>query len=217
MFIGHFAVGFGAKRLTPQVSLGTLFMAAQFIDLLWPTLLLLGVEQVRIAPGAVGPPLEFIHYPISHSLLLVGVWAVLFSAVYLVLQLKPRAAVILGLVVLSHWLLDLFVHYPDLPLYPGSAVMLGLRGWAYPMLEMGIELGLFAGAVWLYWRSTQASDRTGQWALWSLVALLVVIQLANSFGPSPPSVTAIVWAGQAQWLLIVWGYWIDRHRRAVIR
>lgn len=212
MFIGHFAVGFAAKKLSPQVSLGTLFLAAQFIDLLWPTFLLLGWEQVRIAPGMPGPPLEFNHYPISHSLLLVCVWAVLFSGMYVLLKRNQCAAVVLGLAVLSHWMLDLLVHYPDLPLYPGDAVRLGWRGWAYPRLEMIIEMSFFALALWLYWRSTRAVDRTGQWALWSLVAMLIVIQMANSFGPPPPSVTAIVWAGQAQWLLIAWGYWVDRHR-----
>ena len=69
MFIGHFALGFATKRVAPQVSLGTLFLAAQFVDLLWPTLLLLGVERVSIDPALRGAPLRFEHYPVSHSLL----------------------------------------------------------------------------------------------------------------------------------------------------
>lgn len=214
MFIGHFAVGFGAKKLAPQVSLGTLLLAAQFIDLLWPTLLLLGVEQVRITPGNV-PPLEFVYYPISHSLLLVCVWAGVFGGVYFALKHNQRAAVVLGLLVLSHWVLDLFVHYPDLPLYPGAKQLLGLQGWAYPMLELLIELMLFIGGVAVYLRSTRARDALGHWTLWSLVACLILIHISNFFGPPPPSVSAIAWVGQVQWLLVLWGYWIDRHRRTL--
>lgn len=212
MFIGHFAVGFASKRLVPQVSLGTLFLAAQFIDVLWPTLLLLGLEHVRIAPGMPGPPLAFIDYPISHSLLAVCLWASLFGAVHFALKRSSRSAVIVALLVVSHWLLDLVVHYPDLPLYPGSRTLLGLRGWSYPLLEMGIELALFIAALSIYMRMTQAGDRIGKWALWSLVAMLILIQVSNSFGSPPPNVAAIAWVGQAQWLLIIWGYWIDRHR-----
>ena len=103
MFLGHFGVGFGAKAAAPQVSLGSLFLAAQFVDLLWPTLLMLGVERVRIISGPVqGPPLEFMYYPISHSLLAVLVWAALFAGIYYALRCNRRAAWVLGALVLSH-------------------------------------------------------------------------------------------------------------------
>ena len=115
MFLGHFAVGFGAKRLAPRASLGTLLLAAQFIDLLWPTLVLLGVERVRIAPGITAVvPLDFEHYPISHSLLAVVGWALLFGAVYFLIRRDRRTSLVLGLAVLSHWLLDWITHRPDL-------------------------------------------------------------------------------------------------------
>lgn len=215
MFIGHFGMGFAAKAVAPRVSLGTLFLAAQFIDLLWPTLLLLGVERVRIAPGITTvTPLDFEHYPVSHSLLAVIGWAVLLGAVYFGLRRSPRGAVIIGLAVLSHWLLDLVVHRPDLPLYPGAAQLFGLGLWSSLGATLAVELPIFAAGVWLYLRATEATGPTGRWALWGLVAFLTLIYLANLFGEPPPSVVAVAWIGHAQWLLVAWGYWVDRYRRA---
>jgi membrane-bound metal-dependent hydrolase YbcI (DUF457 family) len=213
MFLGHFGVGFGAKAAAPKVSLGSLFLAAQFIDLIWPTLLMLGIERVNIrTDGNQYPPLDFVYYPYSHSLLAVMIWALLFASVYYFIRRSRTGALVLGLAVISHWLLDLIVHYPDLPLYPGDSPLLGLALWSSPMFEMALELSIFALGVWLYLRTTRPMDTTGKWALWSLVALLVVIHLANSFGSPPPSVTALAWVGQAQWLLVAWAYWVDRHR-----
>jgi hypothetical protein len=215
MFIGHFGVGFGAKSVAPRVSLGTLFLAAQFLDLLWPTLLLLDLEQVRILPGATAvTPLLFVHYPISHSLLAVLGWAMLFGGIYFRLQRDMRSALILGALVVSHWLLDVIVHQPDLPLYPGSAVKLGLDVWSSLPLTLLVEGSLFAVGTWFYARSTIAADATGRWGFYGLVAALVVIYAGNLFGAPPPSARAIAWVGQAQWLLVLWGYWIDGHRHA---
>ncbi len=216
MFLAHFGVGFGAKAAAPNVSLGSLFLAAQFIDLIWPTLLLFGIERVNIiADGTRNPPLEFVYYPFSHSLLAVLAWAALVATSYFIVRCSRSGAVVLGLAVVSHWLLDLVVHYPDLPLYPGHSPLLGLGIWSSPVVAMVLEFSIFAAGLWLYLRSTMASNATGKWALWSLVAVLVLIQIANVFGAPPPSTTAIAWAGQAQWLLVAWGYWIDSHRRAV--
>jgi hypothetical protein len=213
MFIGHFGVGFGAKAVTWKVSLGTLFIAAQFIDLLWPTLLLLGVENVHIVPGATKvTPLLFEHYPVSHSLLAVLVWAVALGTVHYFMKHDRRTSLVLGLLVLSHWLLDLIVHQPDLPLYPGSPEKLGLGLWSSLQATLAIEVSLFAFGVWLYARCTTPTDIFGKWGLWTLVALLSAIYAGNLFGPPPPSVVAIAWAGQLQWLMVIWGYWLDRHR-----
>jgi hypothetical protein len=129
VFIGHFGAGLAWKKTAPRVSLGTLFLAAQFIDLLWPTLLLVGVERVQITPGAKGPPLTFTHYPLSHSLLMVVVWAALFGVVYQFVRRYRAGALVCALAVLSHWVLDLIVHHPDLPLYPGGGPQLGFGLW----------------------------------------------------------------------------------------
>lgn len=147
MFIGHFGIGFGLKRVAPVVSLGTLFLAAQFVDLLWPTLLLLGVERVAIAPGITEvTPLDFTHYPISHSLLMSVVWMVLFASLYWALKKSVRGAVVCSLAVLSHWVLDLVTHRPDLPLCPGGVGKVGLDLWSSLPGTLLVELGLFAGA-----------------------------------------------------------------------
>lgn len=216
MFLGHFGVGFGAKALAPKVSLGSLFLAAQFIDLLWPTLLILGIERVRIEPGITKvTPLDFVHYPISHSLLAVLCWALLFSVTYLLLRRYPRGALVLGLAVVSHWLLDAIVHRPDLPLYPGSPQLVGLGLWSSHAATLAVEIGILAAGVWLYLRATAATDAAGRWGLWGLVAFLLLVYVMNLLGPPPPDVAALAWVGQAQWLLVIWGYWLDRHRRAV--
>jgi FtsH-binding integral membrane protein len=215
MFLGHFGVAFSAKKIAPSVSLGTLFLAAQFVDLLWPAFLLLGIERVAIVPDITSvTPLDFEHYPYSHSLLMVFVWAVAFALVYHITRRSHRGAIVVGIVVVSHWFLDLLVHRPDLPLYPGSSPLMGIGLWDSLAATLALEIAIFGGGLWLYLRTTRARDAIGHWALWGLVAFLLVIYSANAFGPPPPSVGAIAWAGNAMWLLIVWGYWIDRHRSA---
>ncbi len=216
MFLGHFGAGFGAKKIAKRISLGTLFIAAQFIDLLWPTLLLLGVERVRIAPGATAvTPLLFEHYPVSHSLLAVCGWGVLIGAIYFLVRRNKSGAVILALLVVSHWLLDLLVHSPDLLLYPGGSTALGLGLWRSLPATLILELAIFGAGVLLYARSTSPKDAAGRWGFWGLVAFLLVIYAMNLFAAPPPDTRAIAWAGQAQWLLVIWGYWIDRHRSPV--
>jgi hypothetical protein len=215
MFLGHFGVGFGAKAAAPKTSLGTLLLAAQFIDLLLPTLLLLGLEHVVISPGVTRvTPLDFVDYPISHSLMMVLLWGVGFGGVYFLLRRYPRGAWVCGLAVISHWLLDVVVHRPDLSLAPGLPYFAGLGLWNSLPLTLIVELGIFAAGVGLYLRTTTASDRVGTFGFWGLIAFLLLIYGGNVFGQPPPSIAAVAWVGQAQWLLIAWGYWIDRHRTA---
>src|SRR5687767_15093434 len=123
MFIGHFGLGFGAKRFAPAVSPGTLFLAAQFADLLRPTLLLMGVEEVRIDPGiTAATPLDFVHYPCSHSLLAMVAWGAVFGVVYkLARRARPAIGLLLAALVVSHWVLDLVTHRADVPLTVGGA------------------------------------------------------------------------------------------------
>lgn len=216
MFIGHFGVGLGAKAAAPKTSLGTLFLASQFIDLLWPSLLLVGVERVRIAPGITKvTPLDFEAYPFSHSLLAVIGWAVLFALTYQVIKKYPRGSVVLGLAVFSHWLLDLIVHRPDLPLLPDSNFKVGFHLWASLSGTLIVEMGIFVVGVALYVRNTTAKDAVGKWTFWSLIVFLVLVYLSNLFGPPPPNVSALAWVGQSQWLLVLWGYWVDRHRQSL--
>ena len=128
MFLGHFGVGFGSKRFAPKTSLGTLFLAAQFIDLLWPVLLLVGFERVAIVPGiTLVTPLDFAHYPWSHSLLAVVIWGLLFGCVYYLVRRYRAGAWVCGAAVISHWVLDLLLHRPDLPILPGGDYRAGFE------------------------------------------------------------------------------------------
>ena len=216
MFIGHFAVGFAAKRAAPSVSLGTLFLACELVDLIWPVFLLAGIERVRIDPGNTAfTPLDFLSYPWTHSLVMNAAWAVLFGGLYFLFRRNWRAALVVAAVVLSHWFLDLAAHRPDLPLVPGGAVF-GFGLWNSIPATLIVESLLFAGGLAVYFGSTRAKDRIGSFGLGALIVVLVLSYLAAAFGPVPPTVDAIAWAGLAGGLLTcAWGYWIDRHRESV--
>jgi hypothetical protein len=198
------------------VSLGTLFVACELVDLIWPVFLLLGIESVRIDPGNTAfTPLEFVRYPWTHSLLMGAVWSVLLGLLYLLLRRNRRAALVVGLVVLSHWFLDLLAHRPDLPIVPGGAVY-GLGLWNSIAATLVVEGLMFAAGLALYLNATRAKDRVGSVGFWALVAVLLVSYFGAAFGPVPPNVEAIAWAGLAGGgLTAAWGYWIDRHRESV--
>jgi hypothetical protein len=122
--------------------------------------------------------------------------------------------VVVGFAVVSHWFLDLVVHAPDLPLVPDGGPRAGLGLWNSFAGTLAVEFALLAAGALVYARTTRPRDRAGALGFAALLAFLVVIYLANVFGPPPPSVAAIAWAGHAQWLLVAWGYWLDRHREA---
>lgn len=211
MFLGHFAVGLAAKSIEKKPSLGTYFIAVQFLDLLWPTLLLLGLEKVSIQPGGV-IPLNFDSYPISHSLLAVVGWGALFATVYYFTQWAARAALVVGLCVVSHWVLDFIVHAPDLPLYPGASPKVGLGLWGSMMSAQLVESILFITGIYLYLNSTRPINKKGIYVIWSLIIFTALIHVSNIFGPPPPSVSAVAWAGHLQWLFVLWAYWADNNR-----
>ncbi len=216
MFIGHFAVAFAAKRAAPRTSLGVLVGAAQLLDLIWPPLVLAGIEQVRVEPGNTAyTPLNFVSYPYSHSLLMSAMWALLAAAVYWVVARTSRGGVVVGLAVFSHWLLDYLTHRPDLPLYPGSAVNAGLSLWNSVPATVIVESLMFVAGVCLYARGTRSLDRIGTAGFWGFVAFLVLVDVLNITGPPPPSASAVAGTALAMVLLVAWAWWFDRHRKAV--
>jgi hypothetical protein len=147
-------------------------------------------------------------------LLALTLWGAALGGAYYAVRRRAWPAAILFAVVLSHWLLDAASHVPDMPLTIGGSERVGLGLWNSLPGTLAVEGAMFVAGLWLYSRQTRAIDRTGRWALIALVAFLVISYVAAVFGPPPPSSMAVAWSGQGIWLLVAWGYWIDRHRRA---
>lgn len=216
MFIGHYALALASKRAAPDVSLGVLFGAAQLADILWPFLLALGLEQVRIDPGNTAfTPLDFVSYPYSHSLALLALWGLV--AAWLFARRSPRGMAVVAALVVSHWLLDFITHRPDMPLFPGGPKY-GLGVWNSVGLTVAIEVPLYIAGVWLYMRATRARDGLGRWGLIVLLSTLFLIYLGDALSSdAPPSVgalTALVAIGGV--LFTAWSWLVDRHRAPAI-
>ena len=214
MFLGHYALAFGAKRLAPAVSLGTLFMACQFADLLWPTLVVLGIEVVEIDPGnTLVTPLNFVKYPYSHSLVMLLVWSVVFALLYLAIRRGRVGAITIGALVFSHYVLDVITHRPDMPITVEGSTRLGLGLWNYPGTTLAVESAMFIIGATIYSAVTREKDRIGKIGLWLMIATLVAIYFAALWGPPPPNSRAVAIAGHLLWLFVLWAYWVDRHRQ----
>jgi membrane-bound metal-dependent hydrolase YbcI (DUF457 family) len=218
MFLGHYGLAFAAKRAAPRTSLGALTFAAQFLDELWPILLLLGVEQVRIVPSMPGSlSLDFIYYPFSHSLLMSIIWGILIGAAYYLLSRDRRGAWVMGLLVISHWFLDLVVHRPDLALWPGaSSPKLGWGLWTWVPLAYVLEFTVYALGISFYFRATRARDRIGNWGLWAYIVVVGILYVMSNGSP-PPSERALAFGALGIWLFVPWAWWVDKHRDYVVR
>ena len=212
MFIGHYAIALAAKKAVPKVSLGTTLCAAEFLDLVWPVLLLFGVEHFHIAPGITKvTPLDFYDYPYSHSLVFALGWSALFGGVHFAFKRDGRAALVIGAVVFSHWVCDVIVHRPDMPVLPHGPY-LGLGIWNSVPATLCLEGAMFLAGLWLYTRMTAAKDGVGRWGFWSFIAFTLAIYVGNVFGPPPPNESVVAWMGLSQGLMVAWIAWADRHR-----
>ncbi len=191
MFIGHFAVGMAGKRVAPRVSLPVLFLAATFADILWPVLVAGGIETVRIVPGDTKyTPLQFVSYPWSHSLLMLIIWGLLLGAIYRLKTGDGRGGVVIGALVVSHWVLDWVSHRADMPLYPGGP-KLGLGLWNHPQASMGVEIVMFAIGVAIYEGTTKGRNKIGQYSFWFMVLVMLFAFAMGSGGSPPPSIKAL--------------------------
>ena len=216
MFIGHYALGLAAKRYAPRTSLGMLFIAPTLADLLWPIFLLLGWEHAHVVPG----PNPFLtlwldDYPLSHSLFTLLVWGALFGYLYRRRTGDQRAALVIGLLVVSHWVLDFITHRPDEPLYPGGPEV-GLGLWDSPSATVIVESVMLVAGVVMYLRATRARDAIGRWGFWGLIVLLAGSYYSTLFTPTPTDMRALAIGGIVfAWVFVVFAWWVDRHRDAV--
>jgi len=214
MLAGHLAVALASKRVDPDVPLAATVAAAFGSDLLWPILLLVGVESVQVHPGDTAfTNLAFLSYPWSHSLATSLVWAGLTVGLGRFMFGTWRAGGLLGALVLSHWMLDLVTHRPDLPLWPGGPVY-GLSLWNSIVGTVVVEGGLYGAGTWLYLRATRTRDGVGRWALAALLTLVGALWVTQPWTPPPPSATAVAWGALVLWLLPPWAVWVERHRSA---
>jgi membrane-bound metal-dependent hydrolase YbcI (DUF457 family) len=220
MFIGHFAVGFAAKRWAREAPLGVLLLAPVLLDVLWPAFCLIGIEQYRILPdGGPFTRLEFISYPWSHSLAMSIVWGLLLGALWRLRGGSGRTAAILAAAVVSHWVLDWVTHLPDLPLWPPRGPRLGLGLWNSVAGTVAVESLMLTVSAWLYFSATRAKGHIGRIGPWAYLTLLATLYVANVAGPPPPvgaerlvSIVALAFV-----LLVPLASWIDTHRQAVGR
>jgi len=214
MFIGHFAVGFASKRVAKRTPLPWLLVAPNFLDVLWPIFVLVGIERASIDPGNTAfTPLDLAYMPWSHSLVMSIVWSVAFAAAYTLRHRDRRGAVVLAIGVFSHWVLDWITHRPDMGIAPGVETRVGLGLWNSIPGTLVVELSLFALAIAIYATTTRAKDGIGRWALVGLVAFMLVSYFGAVFGPPPPSIVAVnVSALVATAVLAAWALWLERHR-----
>lgn len=218
MFIGHFGVAFGLKRMAPRASLAILVAATVWADILWTLFLLFGWEHVRIAPGDTNwTPLDLYDYPWSHSLLMLAVWGCVLALFYRAWRSDTAGAWAVAVGVLSHWVLDWVTHRPDLPLYPGGPKF-GLGLWNSVRGTVAVELAVFFAGVWLYAAATQGRDRAGRWGFWAYVVFLLILFVGDRFSPPPESAREIAWTGLVGTVvLLAWAWWCDARREAIAK
>jgi hypothetical protein len=214
MFVGHYGVSFACKGVEQRLPLWLLFLAVQFVDVLWSILILLGIEKVRIVPGITATnPFDLYYMPYTHSLVAAAAWSALVFLGYRMFVSqrsggRDRPALFLALAIFSHWILDLLVHRPDLPLYD-NAHKVGLGLWNYPMPTFALEAAILFGGMWVYMRSTESPSLVGKYGMPIFGIVLLVVHWILFFGaPAPsPDATAVLllvlylgFAAVAAWL-----------------
>lgn len=204
-----------AKRWAPRVSLGWFVGAAIAVDLLWPILVLLGVERLRIVPGATAfNALVFESYPWTHSLLMGIVWGMALGLVARWRGIGGSAALLIGALVVSHWVLDFVTHVPDLPLWPGPSPRVGLGLWNSIPGTLIVESALWIGGIAIYLRTRPLRGALPAVAFWSLVAVSMLLWAISPWSPPPPSAAAVGWFGLIGWVTIPWAVTADRRPSA---
>lgn len=215
MFVGHYGPSLVAKALKRPIPLWVLFLAVQLLDVFWSIFVLLGVEKVRIVPGFTATsPLDLYYMPYTHSLGGAILWAIAAAVGYRAFRKADGwpAAAIVAAAVLSHWVLDLLVHRPDLPLYDNT-LKVGFGLWNYPIAAFALEIGFLYGGMYLYWATTEATSRVGRYGMAVFGLVMIAIQASVFFGPPPASDRAIAITALASYFgFAAVAYWLERKR-----
>jgi hypothetical protein len=216
MFVGHYGVSLAARSLRRSIPLWVLFIAVQLVDVLWAIFVLTGIEKVRIVPGFTATnPLDLYYMPYTHSLVGALLWALAALIVYRLFSRQPNvwvAGEIVGAAVFSHWLLDLLVHRPDLPLYD-SVFKMGLGLWNYPALAFGLEVLFFFGGLFLYFRATKPLNAIGRYGMVVFGLIMLGVQAYVFFGPPPSSERTMALTALGSYLVFAaTAGWLDRKR-----
>jgi hypothetical protein len=216
MLVGHVAVGLAGKRIVPQVSLGLLVLAGVWADLLWCGFLIAGIEHVEIARRGArlmdSTVISQIGY--SHGLTADLLWAVLLAALCFATSRNWKGALLIGAAVVSHWVLDVASHNPDMPLVPRSGPVFGLGLWNSIPATLLVEGGFWAVCIALYLRATKARRRIGLYAFWGGAILWTLAWYNNIAGPAPgpdmrsAAIGSLIFFG----LIVLWACWIERLR-----
>lgn len=218
MFVGHLAAGLAAKRVAPSVNLGWFIAGVTALDLVWPILVIAGIEHVRIEPGATAfTPFVFESYPWSHSLVMSVVWGLVLVAVSRLARVPSSVSLLLVALVVSHWVLDFVTHAPDMPLWPGDSPRYGLALWNSIPGTIAVEGAMWIAAIALYLRTRTAQGERPGWSFWSFVVVCTLMWISGPFTPPPPSASALGWFGLLGWIVVPWAAWADRSRGARTR
>ena len=216
MFVGHYAAGLALKNYERRVSLGVLFLAVQFVDILFFPFVLLGIERINIVENFTqSTHFELEYMPYTHSLVGSFVWAALADAVFRwVIVKRQGVAVVVALAVFSHWLFDLIMHTPDLPLWNDASVRLGLGLWNNAVAAYALEAALLLGALWLYLRRSSATTTLGKYGMAVFVIAMLLINLGNIFAPlqSDSKIALAVFARFAYFLFAPTAFGLDNKR-----
>jgi hypothetical protein len=185
MFVGHYAASLALKKVEKKASLGLLFLAVQFADILFSTFVLLGIERFNIVERFTqSTHFELEYMPYTHSLLASFLWAGFIYGVFRIISPRNKSiALVIGIAVLSHWFLDLIVHTPDLPLWSDASIKLGFGLWNNAVATYVLEAILLVGGLWLYLRSSTAASSIGKYGIYVFAVVLLLINAVNIFGP----------------------------------
>jgi hypothetical protein len=215
MFVGHIALAYAAKRIRPEVSLGWYYAAVSALDLIWPVLLLIGVEHVDLTTRStifMGITLSSI--PWSHSLIMSLVWGIVLAGLARSFGVTRRAAPLLVALVMSHWVLDYVTHAPDMPLWPGGATY-GLALWDHVKATYLIEGAMWVGGIAIYMSVRRPVGWQGWVGFLSFVLVSTALWLPGPSGPVPPDLLTLgLFSLIGGWISIPWIAWGDKHTRA---